>query len=116
MNDIVTIYYNSFGVAFYWKKNKAPDTSKIQIIFRDTGFLITPQELQEFSRQIIQARTEGIGCKNCPQNETCRSWLVNTPAEQITLAVSLKELDAIQDLIEGTVFQLNLNTILGKLL
>ncbi|WP_394748191.1 hypothetical protein [Spongiimicrobium salis] len=116
MNDIVTLYHNAFGVAFYWKRNEVPLTKRIQIIFRDTGLLITPRELNIFAQLILQARKEGTACENCPMNENCRSWLVNTPAAQITLAMNAKELDAIEDLVEGTLFQLGLNAMLGKLL
>lgn len=116
MHDIDSIYHNTFGVAFYWKKNEVTHIEKIQFIFRDTGLLISKKELLQFSKHILCSKEQGKGCKDCPQNESCRSWLVDTPAPQVTFAMNFKELEALQDLVEGTLFQLNLNTILGEVL
>ncbi|MEL6916623.1 MAG: hypothetical protein AAFO99_02725 [Bacteroidota bacterium] len=52
-------------------------------------------------------------CKDCAQNESCRALLLDTPAPQVSLAMNLKELNAIHDLVEGTLFQLNLDCLLG---
>ncbi|SIS88584.1 hypothetical protein SAMN05421766_104629 [Zobellia uliginosa] len=45
MDDITPIYHNPFGVAFQWKRNTIKDIRKIQIVFRDTGLLLTEKEL-----------------------------------------------------------------------
>ncbi|MUH36694.1 hypothetical protein D9O36_12645 [Zobellia amurskyensis] len=115
MEDINPIYHNPFGVAFQWKRNSTKDTKKVQIVFRDTGLLLSQNELEQFKKNIECTMNSDAHCNDCNQHETCRSLLLDTPAPQITLAMSMQELDAVQDLIEGTLFQLNLNTYLNKM-
>ncbi len=115
MQDINPIYHNDFGVAFQWKKNAIQHTKKIQMVFRDTGLLLSKQELIVFSKNIQCTREGATLCKDCKQNESCKAILLETPAPQVTLAMNQKELDAVHDLVEGTLFQLNLDQYLGNL-
>ena len=113
MEDINTIYYNNFGIAFYWKRCTVKDFKKIQLVFRDTGLLLTPNELVKFSKNIDQSLNSSCSCVDCMEYKTCRSLLVEAPNPQITFAMSYTELKEIQDLIKGTLFQLGLNKILN---
>ncbi|MGJ8735677.1 hypothetical protein [Zobellia laminariae] len=115
MDDINPIYHNPFGVAFQWKRNTLKDVRKIQIVFRDTGLLLTRNELEKFQKNIESTMNSNTPCADCNQHDTCRSLLLDTPAPQITLAMNLTELNAVQDLVEGTLFQLNLDTYLNKM-
>lgn len=112
--DIHPIYNNNYGIAFQWKKNTSKDIKKIQMIFRDTGLLLTKKELQQFSWNIKCTIAEGEQslCCDCSQKEFCRALLLDTPAPQVTLAMSYKELHAVRDLVEGTLFQLDLDNFL----
>ncbi|MDO6519772.1 hypothetical protein [Zobellia uliginosa] len=115
MDDITPIYHNPFGVAFQWKRNSIKDIRKIQIVFRDTGLLLTEKELVQFQKNIECTMNSNALCKDCQQHETCRSLLLDTPAPQITLAMNLQELNAVHDLVEGTLFQLNLDSYLNRM-
>lgn len=115
MQDIHPIYYNSFGVAFQWKVNSVKDIMKVQIVFRDTGLLLSKAELNQFSKNIKHTKDNGSLCADCAQNESCKALLIDSPAPQITFAVNAKELNEIQDLVEGTLFQMNLDNFLGGL-
>ncbi|NJB71389.1 hypothetical protein GGR42_001851 [Saonia flava] len=115
MNDIDHIYSNNFGVAFQWRRGTAKHYKKVQVVFRDTGLLLSKEELVQFSKNIKCTKGESGLCGQCTQDEGCRALLLDTPAPQITLAVSYKELQAIQDLIEGTLFQINLDNYLGDI-
>ncbi|WP_289041376.1 hypothetical protein [uncultured Zobellia sp.] len=115
MEDINPIYHNPFGVAFQWKRNSTKDIRKIQIVFRDTGLLLSLNELEQFKKNIECTKNSNAMCSECGQHETCRSLLLDTPAPQITLAMNKKELDAVHDLVDGTLFQLNLNNYLDKM-
>tara|TARA_R110002049_G_scaffold181169_1_gene348226 strand:+ start:14028 stop:14387 length:360 start_codon:yes stop_codon:yes gene_type:complete len=115
MNDINAIYYNDFGIAFQWKKESLKHQKKIQVVFRDTGFLLTKKELVRFSKHIQCTMSENYICDCCAQKESCRALLLETPVQQVSLAVSKKELTAIKDLIEGTIFQLNLGNFLDEI-
>lgn len=113
MNNINPIYHNQFGVAFQWKRNSVKDILKVQLVFRDTGLLISKEELLQFSKNIKYTRKHSRLCADCAQNKSCKSLLVDSPASQITFAMNLKELNAIQDLVEGTLFQMDLDNFLG---
>lgn len=114
MNDINPIYYNQFGVAFRWKAIHNKEIKKVQLVFRATGLLLSMEELYEFSKKILYTKENSPMCKDCTQDETCKALLVDSPAPQVTFAFNAKELQAVQDLVEGTLFQLNLDNYLGK--
>lgn len=115
MQDIHPIYHNSFGVAFQWKRNSVKDIMKVQIVFRDTGLLLSKEELDQFSKNIKYTKDNSTLCNDCAHNESCKALLVDSPAKQITFAMNAKELSALEDLVEGTLFQMNLDNYLGGL-
>ena len=116
MQDINTIYQNSFGIAFQWKRCAVKDYKKIQVVFRNTGLFLNEEELTLFSKQIdCSVKREGL-CAECKENNECRALLVETPAPQIAFAVSHTELHQMQDLIDGTIFQLGLDKVLKNTL
>ena len=45
MENINKIYNNKIGISFHWNDSSS---SLIQIIFRDTGFHLTTNEIEEF--------------------------------------------------------------------
>ncbi len=115
MQDILPIYQNSFGIAFQWKRNTVKSIMKVQLVFRDTGLLLSKEELTQFSKNIKYTRENSSLCSDCAENESCKALLIDSPAPQITFAVNLKELNGIHDLVEGTLFQMNLDNYLGSL-
>ncbi|PHS67957.1 MAG: hypothetical protein COB12_01705 [Flavobacterium sp.] len=114
MEDINTIYYNAFGIAFQWKRCAIKDFKKIQLVFRNTGLYLTSDELIQFSENIEKALEKPMLCNDCKENDSCKSLLLETPAPQISFAMSYIELKDVQDLIKGTLFQLGLDKILEK--
>lgn len=113
MKEIDLIYHNQFGVAFKWKSDIGKDSNKVQLVFRDTGMLLTKKELVYFSKCIKGVGRDHYRCEGCPHQESCRTLLLSTPAPQITLALNAKELEAIEDLVSGSLFQLNLNDFIN---
>lgn len=112
MSDIRRIYHNKFGIAFQWKQDIAKNKlNQFQVIFRDTGFYLTLSQLENFASLVQQASDRGC-CKECKANNNCRSILLKTPAKNVDLAVSEKELASISDLIEGALFQIKLDRYL----
>ncbi len=114
MNDINTFYYNDFGIAFQWKRCAAKDFKKIQLVFRNTGLLLTAEELIRFSSNIDKSLMSIPRCQNCRNNRTCKSILLEAPNPQTSFAVSIEELEYLKDLVKGTIFQLGLHKILKK--
>ncbi len=112
MEDINLIYYNNFGIAFQWKRCAVKDFKKTQMVFRNTGLFLTQNELIQFSDQIEMALESSCLCEDCLKNETCRLLLLEAPNPQISFAMSYRELKDIDDLVKGTLFQLNLTKLL----
>ncbi|WP_291871501.1 DUF6686 family protein [Maribacter sp.] len=116
MEDINPIYSNEFGMAFQWKEKTLKDISKIQLVFKDTGLFITRQELMKFSKNVMNSvESNYLECKDCTQKDSCRKLLLNTPAYQVTFALDTMELFAMKDLVEGTIFQLDLGNYLDSI-
>ncbi len=117
MQEIDPIYHNHFGISFQWQGIGPKHRGKVQVVFRDMGLLLTQEELLQFSRNIKSIHEGGPnGCGHCSHKDNCRSLLLETPAPQVSLVVNSKELSAIDDLIEGTLFQLRLDQLLEGLL
>ncbi len=109
------IYGNDFGLAFYWKRADEFFCNKIQLVFKEIGFHLTLPELEYFSTLICESQLRINGCTDCELKQNCSRFLLQTPANQIDLAVSVQELKGIQDLVDGTVFKLKLqNYLLGE--
>ncbi len=108
MQEIKQIYRNNLGSAFYWKKDNAVLWDKVQLIFRETGFYFTPQELQLFKCCIDESYLQNNCCASCELKNKCHKFLLKTPCSQIDLAVSMEELNAVKDLVEGTLFKIKL--------
>ncbi|MBW2961625.1 hypothetical protein [Mesonia aestuariivivens] len=105
--DISILFKNEFGISFHWKGKKG----KIQVIFRETGFLLTLEEIKSFQKKVLNVEAQQC-CENCHQSRNCKSLLLKTPSEKIDLAVSLDELDFINELLGATIFKLELQQYL----
>lgn len=114
MKEIEQIYFNDFGVAFHWKKDAKVFKDKVQVIFRDTGFYLTQEELAQFAA-IIEKTCKANSCAQCCHRAACHKFLLKTPLNQIDLAVNNEELMYIKDLVEGTLFNIDLSDYLGSL-
>ncbi|MES2545219.1 MAG: hypothetical protein V4548_10065 [Bacteroidota bacterium] len=112
MKEIERIYFNDFGVAFYWKKQNTILLDKIQLVFKETGLYVTFPELIAF-RKLIDDSVKDNCCQGCDLRNNCGKFLLKTPFAQVDLAFSTKELDSIKDLVEGTLFQINLNEFIN---
>lgn len=111
MEDINTLYYNDFGIAFQWQRGLAKNIKKVQLVFRNTGLFLTSSELMHFFKQIEATINSPNMCKDCRHNESCKSLLLQTPAPQISFAVSYIELKKIRDLVKGALVQLELENV-----
>jgi len=113
MKEVEQIYHNDFGVAFHWKKDDEVLKEKVQIIFKETGFYFTLQQIEEFA-DIIDETCRENSCASCCLRSNCHKFLLKTPLNQIDLAVNKRELMQIKDLVEGTIFNINLLDYLGS--
>ncbi len=111
MNDIHVIYKNSFGVTFLWKQQSLKNRSRIQIVFKETGLYLNHKELSSFKKLVFEAHQRFGKCKECPMNKDCKQ-LLETPFSQLSFAVTKQEIEHIKDLIEGTLFQIDMERML----
>ena len=112
MRMINQIYGNTFGIAYYWNGTNELQQEKIQLVFKETGFNLTFAELEYFSKLILESEARTQCCSDCKLKENCNRFLLQTPASQIDLAVSIAELHGIQDLVAGTIFKINMQNYL----
>lgn len=110
MKEVAQLYHNSFGVAFYWKKQGRVIDSRIQLVFRETGFYLTPEQIGEFSELI--ANCHNNQCECCSLKGQCHKFLLKTPVPEIDLAVNYSEFMEIKDLVEGALFNIGLRDYL----
>ncbi len=111
MDGITKIYDNNIGISFYWKEN---NSSLIQLIFRDTGFHLTEQEIEVFLEKVEDSKLQ-TNCATCSKGKDCRSILLQTPSNKVSMAVSAVELGQINDLLRGTLFQLRMDNYIDDL-
>ncbi|OSY87181.1 hypothetical protein WH52_13035 [Tenacibaculum holothuriorum] len=111
MDSITRIYDNIIGISFRWTHTK---TDLTQIIFRDTGFHLLEDEIEEFLEKIEDSKNQKK-CATCSKGKDCKSILLQTPSNKVSMAVSLVELGQIEDLLKGTLFQLRMNNYLEDL-
>jgi len=106
MDSIAPLYINDIGIVFYWKKNGRLLAGRVQLVFRDMGFYLTKEELDMFAAQIVEASGRPT-CSGCAGSCGSKKLLM-TPYPQIELAVSLRELRLLGDLVRGAKFRLEL--------
>jgi hypothetical protein len=110
MKEVAQLYHNNFGVAFYWKKQGRVIDSRIQLVFRETGFYLTPEQIGEFAELI--ANCHYLRCEGCSMKGQCHKFLLKTPVHEIDLAVNYSEFMEIKDLVEGALFNIGLRDYL----
>lgn len=114
MQEIDFIYKNHFGLSFYWVKSNETLRSAIQIVFRDMGFYLSREEVIIFSKLIDQAKQQPQ-CNSCNVPNCSRSILLRTPFSKVDLVLNQKELNDMQDLINGILFHTALREYLERL-
>ncbi len=113
MKEIEQIYYNDFGVAFYWKIDGKVYKDRIQVVFKETGFYFLETEIKEFSQIVCDMACTTDAC-NCSFRNKCHRFLLKTPVREIDLAVSQQELLNIKDLLQGTLFNIEMSYYINK--
>lgn len=114
MKEIEQVYHNDFGIAFYWIKEKETITDRIQVVFKDVGLYLQHCELRKF-KYIVETACIEHKCNTCIYNNSCRKVLLKTPSDTIDLAVTYKELINIKDLLNGTLFNLQVSSYISEL-
>lgn len=111
MNEIEQLYHNDMGVAFHWIKQGVVLKDKVQIVFKETGFYFSVNEIKQFAN-IIDKTCNEVKCAGC-RYSGCHKFLLKTPLQQLDLAVCQNELMQIKDLVQGTLFHIQLSEYLN---
>lgn len=111
MKEINVIYSNSIGIAFRWTH---VENNLTQIIFRNTGFHLSEKEIALFVKKISEAKSQKK-CKQCCLSANCKSILLQTPSNKVSMAISYNELKQIEDLLRGTLFKTEMHNYLTDL-
>ncbi len=114
MKEIEQIYHNDFGVAFYWKIDNCVYKDRVQLVFRETGFYFTSDEITEFSG-FVNEMADKHGCCECGYRSKCHRFLLKTPVREVDLAVTQDELLNIKDLLDGVIFNVSLMQYLNNI-
>ena len=114
MKEIEQVYHNDFGVAFYWKIDGKVYKERIQLVFKETGFYFTADEIMQFSF-LVNDMAEKNGCCECGYRNKCHRFLLKTPVREVDLAVTQDEILNIKDLLEGTLFNIELMSYINNL-
>ncbi|SCY60533.1 hypothetical protein [Flavobacterium caeni] len=112
MKQIEQLYVNDTGMAFFWREQERVISGKVQLVFKETGFYFTIDELDRFLTLIADACRRNHACESCAMKNKCHKFLLKTPVKQIDLAVSMHELEGIKDLVEGALFKAQLHDYL----
>lgn len=118
MEDFHKIYHNSFGASIQWKRSIKEHFNKVQIVFKNTGLYMTHEEIQLFSSYIDEAMSSAVNSilvENLDQ-EKKSLYPVETPFSQLCFAMTLAEVKGLQDLIKGTLFNLNYTSLIKDVL
>ncbi|NMH27719.1 hypothetical protein [Flavobacterium silvaticum] len=114
MSQIAPLYHNDLGISFFWCEKSEVISSKIQLVFKETGFYFNREELDEFVSLIDDAcKRSASACQCCKMRAQCEKFLLKTPISQIDLAVTNYELKGIRDLVNGTIFKLELHRLVN---
>ncbi|WP_313806691.1 hypothetical protein [Flavobacterium sp.] len=114
MQELQEVYHNDIGVAFFWKKDQQILTEKVQLVFKETGLYLTTPNLLKFAKE-LDTTCSKICCSDCELKNRCQRYLLRTPFDGLELAVSSDEALQLKDLVEGTLFQIQLNAYIGNL-
>ena len=112
MQTTKQIYINDFGTSFYWRKENKVILDKVQLVFREMGFYFNKLEIEQFKECIKESYTVNSECADCELKSKCYKFLLKTPYSQIDLAVTMEELEKLKDLVEGTLFKIELEDYL----
>lgn len=111
MEGFSKIYNNTIGIALA-AINRKPVTT--QIIFNDTCFELSINQLEIFLQLIIKTKSYKPS-SNCNTSKGAKPILLKTPIDGVNVAVSFSELLEIEDLVRGALFMLKINSYIENI-
>ena len=115
MKEVKYIKRNPIGMTYKVDPDFSVDFEKIHLVFNNTGLKFDDEKLLEFKHYIGEAFNTPSMCQNNCNSKNCKSILLKTPFENVVFAVSLNDLNHLNDLIDGTIFELSLDNYLAHI-
>tara|TARA_E500000318_G_scaffold76764_1_gene71447 strand:+ start:800 stop:1159 length:360 start_codon:yes stop_codon:yes gene_type:complete len=110
--EICKIYHNPIGIAFRWQIPFEKTSENVQVVFNNMGFHLSKEEIELFSYQVACSRESISSYDRCAFKKDCKNILLETPSASVSLAVNENELEQLDDLLNGTLFWINLKDYL----
>ena len=95
-----TIYANTTGMTLFWDQDTTISRRSVQFIFRNTGFLLSLDDVCEFITLCEQAQCCNSECSCAYANAATQ--LLRTPIDKVDLVVTSQELAGLLDLFRQT--------------
>lgn len=108
------IYQNTIGATYLIKDHLDAHFSlnRIQLVLGDIALILENDELNSFLDVIISAK-KGCSCTNCKCSDTPKQITCNTSFTKFIFKSNVKNIKALEDLIEVTIFELQMHSILS---
>ncbi|MFB9053914.1 hypothetical protein ACFFVB_12580 [Formosa undariae] len=109
----IPIYNNTIGTTYLIKTDldALTGSEKIQLLLGDIAMLLDENELVQLLKTIASAK-KGCSCKECNENHDTKSLIFKSAYSTVHFKSNKTNLVALQDLIKGTLFELELSSIL----
>ncbi len=114
MDEIELIYGNYLGISFFFKRCTVKQCNKIQLVFNKIVFDVTTLELEKLQQTIKSTLKTLEQSKHLNLDCNLKDIYVLFKSEK-QISFNFQELKAFKNLIDGTVFNLNFNTVIYSL-
>jgi len=109
------IYNNSFGASYAIKDTIETTNSspfKVQFIIGDVAIILKEEEIKNLLNVVCSAK-KGCTCKKCQNKTVPKQIKCNSNNTELIFKSNKTNIVALEDLIKGTMFELQINSILN---
>jgi len=113
MHYLKPVYHNSIGGTYILTSDLEDNTfEKIQLQLAELSILMTIEDLSQLLKTINSAR-QGCQCKNCGKKHCFKLIKCDTTFAQLHFKTTKKNVNALEELIQGTLFELAMEDLLA---
>ncbi len=114
MNYLEPVYHNNIGATYILKdeiEESITSFEKIQLQLGDIAIILDQQEMKNLL-VIIDSAKKGCQCDDCGKTNPFKTIKCDTPLAVISFKSTKQNIEGLENLIKGTIFQLEMNSIL----
>jgi cytidine deaminase len=107
------IYCNSLGTAYLIKDSLEASVycQKIQLLIGDAALMIEEKEIATLLN-VVQSVKKGCPCENCQNKQALKQIKCDTGSFTFVFKSDKRNIVALEDLLLGTIFELQMHSIL----